>query len=247
MDNQDLLNAEDKAPPLNLLLDSFVQDPQTFRNALDESGTIVIGPTVTSLLKGELMKTEELRLIGSWNALQSFLKILPSEGYQPSTQPSGVAFDRQVLSRKTSVLLECTDNPPCQYLIRTSMTTEDLCFMTGKYAVCICPKLTLDKKYIFLTYPDIDQRSTQLQGMNPQISKALNKPWVAISRRGYTLAEEHNYGSEIHGQRTIGDEHCLVMQIHEDGSMTEVPAEERQPSVMGFDSSSFSLQERIMR
>ncbi|KAK8106701.1 hypothetical protein PG999_010060 [Apiospora kogelbergensis] len=283
MDSQDLLNqpkeleqrtedAESEVLPPNSVLASFVQNPTEFRNALDESGAILVIPPV-SLLEGKPIYTKQLRLIGPPRALGSFLKVLQREGYQINTQPGAYVFDRLLESRKSSIVLECVDDiSPQAYLIQTSITTEDLCFMTAKYAVCICPKLTLGKKYLFLSPENMDQasfqplsdyiqqyislRSSIIKGSFPlepylrvfahPFSGLLCETSGVLSRRGYELAERQDHESEINGQRFIGDEHCFVMKIDDGGNMTKVPPKERE-SKMGIDSSSsFSLEKRII-
>ncbi|KAK8872321.1 hypothetical protein PGQ11_002835 [Apiospora arundinis] len=282
MENQDLLNqpkeleqrtedAESEVLPLNSVLASFVQNPTEFRSALDESGAILVISPV-SLLEGKPIDTQQLRLIGPPGALGSFLKILQREGYQINTQPGAYVFDRLLESRKSSIVLEYVDDiSPQAYLIRTSITTEDLCFMTAKYAVCVCPKLTLGKKYLFLSPENMDQASFQplsnyiqqcisirssIQGPSPlelylrvfthPFSDRLSKTSGVLSRRGYELAERQGHESEINGERFIGDEYCLVMKIDDGGKMTKVLPKERE-SKMGFNSSSsFSLEKRII-
>ena len=49
-----------------------------------------------------------------------------------STQPGAYVFDRLLESKKASIVLEYTSSTsPQADLIRTSLTTEDLCFMTA--------------------------------------------------------------------------------------------------------------------
>lgn len=62
--------------------------------------------------------------------------------------------------------------------------------------------------------------------------KATSKDALTWEWRSGTTFEAHIF---------IGDEHCLVMKIDDDGDITKVPTEERQPTVMGLESSSFSL------
>jgi len=118
-------------------------------------------------------------------------------------------------------------------LLKKSQTTDQLCFLTGNYLVCICPQLTARTKYAFV------------HNYNGPTKEMITNDRHS---RGFSLAEgQDKEVSELCEQRFIGDIYCQIWEICPKEFLTPdtKAMQDRQAALASFDTGwTFRLRRR---
>ncbi|KAI1847288.1 hypothetical protein JX265_013987 [Neoarthrinium moseri] len=192
--------------------------------------------------QSSLIAISKPTLHGSQEAFEELLLVLVAEGYRPFSSPEGFHFDRA----GSTIFFETVREEDLRawnvssiqaYYVRTSITTDDLQFMTGKHAVMICPELAAKRKFALLKGKD--DAELPVSELNKASRKLLMRGMVAVNHEDCDL-------QEVQEMRSVGDKYCRVISI-ENTAPKDVPQEERLSVCTDLDASEFSIKDRLIR
>jgi hypothetical protein len=132
--------------------------------------------------------------------------IFQSEEYQLCGSPAGLMLCRQggddiILEVCPREDLERAGLPSLEaYAVWEASSTQTACFMTWNQAVCLCPTLTFDSKYILLKRSD----------GKPDRKGSINEA-ERLQASGYEAAID--IPAEFSAPRKLGDDFCKVVDV----------------------------------
>jgi hypothetical protein len=187
-------------PPLY----SFMLQQVPFFQAMHETRSLLVWPELGAhFVSANGYPSESVTIITPKTSPRLFGALLGREGYEESGNRYGPGIVFHNRDKRRTIFQEFVDEeqtPMQKYLLQRSGTTDQVCFLTSKLAVCVFPDLTLGRKFAFLG--DSDE-------------------WVIRVRQaaGFSLADEQDQvASEMTEERRFGDSLCQIRQVSVPGS-----------------------------
>jgi len=180
-------------------------DQAPFFQAMHETRSLLIWPELGAhFVSANSHPHESITIITPKTSPRLFVDLLRPQGYEDSDNRYGPGLVFHNREKQRTIFQEFVDEeqmPMQKYLLQRSKTTDQVCFLTSKLAVCVYPGLTSMRKFAFLRgEPD---------------------GWVISARQaaGYSLADEQDQvASEMTEARRFGDRLCQMQQVRVLGS-----------------------------
>jgi hypothetical protein len=219
----DLSHSSASAPPNLAIVSCFFRLEKAFWTAMQETDSILLSPQLFT----QQDIPASLTILTPTQAGNQLYDFFQAQGYEEHGTETGSVFSRNHYRIWQETIEVATSLSPKALLytalLKRSGTTDELCFLTGKYLVCICPQLTSRKKYAFV--------HNYKSSIREEIKKNRR-------RTGFSLAEgDDKQVAELYQERFIGDSYCQIWEICPKEVLSpDIKAiEDRQAAIAGFD------------